>query len=138
MIKRCVQNLDGDYLKKKTYQILVGQEVRLGFGLVKVIRHFAQWEQILEQVKIIVLLKLLFELFFIYSLQVFHTITCWWLFIERQQASSGLQDSSQYSGWTQQCCDQDALHFSYNFQFLLSFFQISGDSSKHINYEWYQ
>ena len=35
---------------------------------------------------------------------------------EWQQVSSGLQDSSQYSGRSQKCCSLDGLHSSSNFQ----------------------
>ena len=37
---------------------------------------------------------------------------------EWQQVSSGLQDSSQYSGRSQQCCNLDGLDSSSNFQCL--------------------
>ena len=39
---------------------------------------------------------------------------------ERQQVTSNLQDSSQYSGRYQQCCSSDGLHSSSNFQVLQS------------------
>ena len=37
-----------------------------------------------------------------------------------QQVSSSLQDSSQYSGSSQQCCRLDVLHSSANLQVLQS------------------
>ena len=39
---------------------------------------------------------------------------------EWQQVSSSPQDSSQYSGRSQQCCSLDGLHSSSNFQILQS------------------
>ena len=39
---------------------------------------------------------------------------------ELLQVSSSLQDSSQYSGRSQQCCSLDGLHSSSNFQVLQS------------------
>ena len=55
-----------------------------------------------------------------YSLWVFHTSISWWFSLEseRQQISSDLQDSSQYSGRPQQCCSLDDLHLSSDFQLL--------------------
>ena len=41
--------------------------------------------------------------------------------IEWQQVSSSLQDSSQYSGRSQQCCHLDSLYPSANFQVLQAF-----------------
>ena len=56
---------------------------------------------------------------------------------EWQQVSSSLQDSSQYSGRSQQCCSLDGLHsFSY-FQVLQSLYQSFCDSTKSANYNWY-
>ena len=46
---------------------------------------------------------------------------------EWQQISSSLQDSSQYSGWSQQCSSLDSLHPSRYFQVLLSLYQSFGD-----------
>ena len=43
---------------------------------------------------------------------------------ERQQVSSGLQDSSQYC---QQCCSLNGLNSSSDFKYFLSPFQVSGD-----------
>ena len=40
---------------------------------------------------------------------------------EWQQVSSGLQDSSQYSACSQQCCHLDSLYPSSNFQVLQAF-----------------
>ena len=40
------------------------------------------------------------------------------LVFEWQQVSSSLQDSSQYSGRSQQCCSLDGLHSSSNLQVL--------------------
>ena len=41
---------------------------------------------------------------------------------ERQQVSSSLQDSSQDSGRSQQCCHLDSLYPSANFQVLQAFY----------------
>ena len=59
-----------------------------------------------------------------YSLQVFPTsVTCWFsLESEWQQVSSGLYDSSQYSGQSQQCC-LDSLESSADFQLFQPSFQ---------------
>ena len=56
---------------------------------------------------------------------------------EWQQVSSGLQDSSQYSGWSQQCCSLVKLDSSLDFQYFQSPFQAFGDCSKCTNYNWY-
>ena len=55
----------------------------------------------------------------------------WW------QVSSSLLDSSQYSGWSQQCCCLDSLHPSHYFQVLQSLYQSFGDCTKNTNYNWY-
>ena len=71
-----------------------------------------------------------------YSLQVFHTSVSWWSFT-RIWVSSGLQDSSQYSGQSQQCCSLNCLDSSSDFQLFQFPFQSFGDSSKHTKYNWY-
>ena len=54
---------------------------------------------------------------------------------EWQQVSSSLQDSSQYSGRSQQCCCLDSFHsFSY-FQVLSTVYNSSGDCTERAN--WY-
>ena len=55
---------------------------------------------------------------------------------EWQQISSSLQDSSQYSGRSQQCCSFDSLHQSCYFQILQSLFQAFVDCTKSTNYCW--
>ena len=56
---------------------------------------------------------------------------------EWQQASSILQDSSQYSGKSQQWCSFDSLHPSRYFQVLHSLYQYFRDCTKSTNYNWY-
>ena len=56
---------------------------------------------------------------------------------EWQQVSSGLQDFSQYSSWSQDCCSLDGLHSSSDFQIFHSSFQVSEDRSKNTNNNWY-
>ena len=56
---------------------------------------------------------------------------------EWQQVSSSLQDSSQYSGQSQQCCSSDSLQPSSYFQILQSLYQSFGDYTKSTNYNWY-
>ena len=91
-------------------------------------------------VSLIYFLNVFFHLYLLlsYSLGVF---TLPWagelsLESERQQVSLSLQESSQYSGRSQQCCSLDGLDFSTNFHFLCPF-QTFGDCSKCINYNWY-
>ena len=56
---------------------------------------------------------------------------------EWQQVSSSLQDSSRYSGWSQQYCSWNCLHsFSY-LQVLQSFYQTFGDCTKSTNDKGY-
>ena len=73
-------------------------------------------------------------------MKVFHTSVAdgFSLASEWQQASSSLQDSSQYSGRSQQCCSLDGLNSSSNFQVLQSLYQPFGDSTEPTNYNWYQ
>ena len=54
---------------------------------------------------------------------------------EWQQVSSSLQDSSQYSDRSQQCCSLD--NSSSDFQLFQSFSQAFGDRSKRANYNLY-
>ena len=58
----------------------------------------------------------------IYSLRVFASVSadCFSLEFEWQQVSSSIQDSSQYSDCSQQCCSLDGLHSSSYFQVLQS------------------
>ena len=53
-----------------------------------------------------------------------------------QQASFSLLDSSQCSGWSQQCYLNN-LDSSSDFQFFLSNFQVFEDRSKCTNYSWH-
>ena len=71
-----------------------------------------------------------------YTLYEFSTpvlVDCLSLETEWQQVSSGPQDSSQYSGRSQQYCNLNDLDF-HLFQFL---FHAFGDCSKCTNYNWY-
>ena len=56
---------------------------------------------------------------------------------EWQQVVSSLQDSSQYSGLSQQCSSLDSLHSSSYFQVLQSLYQSFGNCNKSTNYNWY-
>ena len=56
---------------------------------------------------------------------------------EWQQVSSSLQDFSQYSRRSQQCCSLDSLHPFCYFQVLQSLYQSFGDCTKNTNYNWY-
>ena len=47
------------------------------------------------------------------------------------------KDSSQYSGWPQQCYSLDGFSTSSDFQFFQSPYQSFGDCSKPTNYNWY-
>ena len=47
------------------------------------------------------------------------------------------QDSSQYSSWSQQCCDLDGFDSSSDFQLHQPFFQAFADCFKSLNYNWY-
>ena len=71
-------------------------------------------------------------------LRVFHTRLAdgFSLELEWQQVSSSLQNSSQYSGLSQQYCSLDGLHSSY-FQVLQSLYQTIGDCTERTNYNWY-
>ena len=59
----------------------------------------------------------------IYSLEFFTSVLAVGLSLEFewQQVSSSLQDSSQDSGYSQQCCRLDSLYPSANFQVLQAF-----------------
>ena len=57
--------------------------------------------------------------------------------VEWQQVSSSLQDSSQNSGRSQQCCSLDGLHSSTYFHVLQFLYQSFGDRSKSTNYNLY-
>ena len=54
-----------------------------------------------------------------------------------QQVSSSLQDSSWYSGRSQQSCILDGLHWLSYFQVLKSLYQSFGDCTEHTNYNWH-
>ena len=54
---------------------------------------------------------------------------------EWHQVSAGIQDPSQYSGWSQQCRRLDDLDSSSDFQHFQPPFQ---DFPKSTNYNWYQ
>ena len=56
---------------------------------------------------------------------------------EWKQVSSNLQDPSQYSGWSQQCCCLDGLLTSSYFQVFQSMNQFFGDYTKNITYNRY-
>ena len=56
---------------------------------------------------------------------------------EWQLVSLGLQDSSQYSGWFEQCCSLDVLDLPSNFQLFQPAYQAFGDRSEHAIYNWY-
>ena len=56
---------------------------------------------------------------------------------EWQQIFPSLQDSSRYSGRSQQCCSLDCLHLSSCFSVLLSLYQSFSDCTKSTNYHWY-
>ena len=56
---------------------------------------------------------------------------------EWQQVSSSLQDSSKYSGWSQQSCSLDGLHSSSYFHVLQSLYQTFGDGTECTNHNWY-
>ena len=48
-----------------------------------------------------------------------------------------LQDSTQYSRRSQQCCCLDGLHSSFYFQFFQSLYQSFGDWTERTNHNWY-
>ena len=54
---------------------------------------------------------------------------------EWQQVPSSLQDSSQYSGWSQYYSSLDVLRSSSYFQVLQSFYQSFGGCTKSTNYD---
>ena len=65
--------------------------------------------------------------------------THWWFLteVEWQQVSSNLQDSSQYSDWSQYCCSLKGLYLSSNFYVFSSLYQSFRDCSKSTNYYYY-
>ena len=69
----------------------------------------------------------------------FHTSARYSLSLEFewQQDSASLQDSSQYSRRSQQCCRLDGHHSSSYFRVLPSLCQSFRDSTKGTNYNWY-
>ena len=56
---------------------------------------------------------------------------------EWQQVSSSLQDFSQYSDRSQQCCSLDSPHLSPYFQVIQSLYESFGDCTKSTNNNWY-
>ena len=56
---------------------------------------------------------------------------------EWQQVSSNFQDSSQYSGQSQQCCSLISLHTSSCFLVFQFLSQSFGDCTKSTNYNWH-
>ena len=56
---------------------------------------------------------------------------------EWQQISSSFQDTSQYSGRSQQCYSLDSLYPSRYLKVLQSLYQSFGDCTKSTNYNWY-
>ena len=54
-----------------------------------------------------------------------------------QQVSSGFQDSSQYSGQSQQCCSLSGFYLSPDVQIPVFPFKASEDHSRSITYNWY-
>ena len=60
-----------------------------------------------------------------------------WEFFTSALVSLSLQDSSQYSGRTQQCCSMDSLHPCRYFQVLQSLYQSFGDCTNGTSYNWY-
>ena len=57
---------------------------------------------------------------------------------EWYQVSSSLQESSQYSGPSKQCCGLDGLDLSNIFQIFQHSFQVFRERSKLVNFTWYQ
>ena len=56
---------------------------------------------------------------------------------EWQQVSSSLQESSQYSGDSQQCWNLDGLNSPSYFQLLQFLYQSFGNCTKSTNFNWY-
>ena len=56
---------------------------------------------------------------------------------ENQHIASSLQDSSHYSGRSQEYSSLDCLHSSSYLQVLQSFYQSFGDCTECTNYNWY-
>ena len=76
-------------------------------------------------------------------LRVFPTSVNWWFShfilsaVRWQQVSSSLQNSSQYSGWSQQCCSLDGLNSSSDFQLFQSLYRTLGDRCKRTKKNYY-
>ena len=68
----------------------------------------------------IITIIVLVVIIIVYSFEFFTSVLADGLSLEFewQQVSSSLQDSSQYSGRSQQCCSLDGLHSSAKFQVL--------------------
>ena len=77
------------------------------------------------------LLLFLFK-FFIPALANGFSLEFKWL-----QVSLSLQDSSQYSGRFQQCCNLDCLYSSSYFQVLQSLYKSFSNCTKSNNHDWY-
>ena len=78
--------------------------------------------------------------FFFFTARKFFTLALadgFPLEFEWQQVPSGLQDSAQYSGRSQQWYDLDGLESSSDFQFFHSAFPAFGNRSEYTNYNWY-
>ena len=57
--------------------------------------------------------------------------------LEWEQVYSSLQDSAQYSGWSQKCSSWDGLCTSSDFRLFQPQFQAFGDCSECTSYNWY-
>ena len=71
-----------------------------------------------------------------YSLRVLHISVCRWS-SNGVWVTTSVQDSSQYSGLSQQYCSLNCLHSSFYFQVPQSLYQSFGDCTKCINYNSY-
>ena len=87
---------------------------------------YYSWQVFRNSVNWCVFLFFFLFIFFIY----FYFFTGGWL-------TAGLQDSSQYSSRSQQCCSLDGLDSPSNFQFLQSSSPAFSDRSVCTNYNWY-
>ena len=78
------------------------------------------------------LCKLFSFAYYFVHLWVFCTIVSGWFHtgVKWQQVSSILQDSYQYSSWSQQCCSLGGLHSSSYVQVLQSLYQSFGDRDR--------
>ena len=83
-----------------------------------------------------VILKSFYNITIIYSYFTPVLADCLSRESERKQVFSNLQDSSQYSGPSQECFSLDGLHSSSYFQVLQSLYQSFADCTKSTNYNW--